>query len=56
MPVKLSFLWRLQVTSKYQYILSGAEWSEVESTYEQKHNEMNEGQLSELRKLFNGAR
>ena len=47
------------VSSNHQQVpvcFSGTEWKEVESTYKQKHNERNEGQLSELRKLQDGAR
>ena len=34
----------------------GSEWSEIEDTHEQKHDEMNEGQMLGLRKLQDGAR
>ena len=56
MPIKLSFLWCPQVTSKCLCVFSGGEWSEAEDTHEQKHNEKNEGQMSGLRRLQDGAR
>ena len=30
MPIKLSFLWCLQVTSKYLCVFSGGKWTEAE--------------------------
>ena len=62
MPIKLSFLWCLQVTSKYLCILvcvcvfSSDEWSVAESRYELKYNERKEGQIPKCRKLLNGAK
>ena len=62
MPIKLSFLWCLQVTSKYLCILvcvcvfSSGEWSVAESRYELKYNERKEGQIPKCRKLLNGAK
>ena len=47
------------VFSNHQQVpvcFGGTEWSEVEGTYEQKHNEKNEGQMSGLRELQDGAR
>ena len=53
---KLSFLWCLQITSKYLCVFDGDNWSVVESTYEQKHNERNEEQMIKYRKSFNGTK
>ena len=44
----------LIVSSNHQQVpvcFGGTQWSEVEDTYEQKHNKENEGQMSGLRKL-----
>ena len=34
----------------------GTEWSKVDDTYEQRHKERNEGEMSEHRKLQDDAR
>ena len=47
------------VSSNHQQVpvcFGGTEWSEVEDTHEQKHNEKNDGQMSGLRELQDGAR
>ena len=56
MPIKLLFLWCLQVTNKCLCAFSGDEWSVAESRYELKYNERKEGQIPKCRKLLNGAK
>ena len=56
MPIKLLFLWCLQVTSNYLCAFSGDEWSVAESRYELKYNERKEGQMSKCRKLLSGIK
>ena len=39
MPIKLSSLWCLQVTSKYLCVFSGGKWTEAEGIYSHMYNE-----------------